>query len=127
VSGVLLILGTVLAGKGYSQIGSENWNAMQEDSDNFKISYVVPLISMVVGAIVLVTAILGFFTAMCRNSGVNCLFATPFIILAFIGVISLFILAGITSGANGGVMHAKDNACAYDMGNGTMLADYVRE
>lgn len=75
---------------------------------------------MVVGGVILLTGILGFFTALCRNSGINCFFATPFILLSLIGVVILIVLAAIASGANGQVMKAKDEACLVDMGGQTL-------
>lgn len=77
------------------------------------------------GAAILLTGILGFFTALCRNSGINCLFATPFIILAFIGTILLVVAAAITSGADGAIMDGKDKACAAEFSPGVSISDKV--
>lgn len=62
---------------------------------------------------------------MCRNSGINCLFATPFIIFAFLGAVVLFVLAAIASGADGAVMEAKNTVCESEISNGVILADKV--
>jgi uncharacterized membrane protein len=105
---ILLILGSLIIYYGFSQLGSEKFDEMQSDYASFKIAYILPVVGMIAGAVLLFTGILGFFTAMCRNSGVNCLFATPFILFALLCTLLLFILAAITSGANGGVMKAKD-------------------
>jgi uncharacterized Tic20 family protein len=124
---LMLILGSLIVYFGFSQLGSEKIAEMQSDYANFQIAYIIPILAMVAGFVILLTGILGFFTAMCRNSGVNCLCASPFIVFAFVCSIVLFVLAAITSGANGAVMNAKDQACMSDIGNNTMLADAVRD
>jgi len=70
---------------------------------------------LVVGGVIFITGILGFLTSLCKNKGINCLFATPYILLSFLAVVILVVLAAICSGANGQVMKAKDEACLVDM------------
>jgi hypothetical protein len=50
------------------------------------------------GGIVLLTCILGLLTAKCRNSGVNCLFACPFIVVSLALFILLLIIANVANG-----------------------------
>ena len=125
VSMILLIMGTVVGYYGFSQLGSEKIQEMQSDYASIKVSQVLPIIALATGGVILITGILGFFTALCRNSGINCLFATPFMIFAFLGAIVLFVLAAIASGADGAVMEAKNTACEMDIGDGVILDDKV--
>lgn len=99
---------------------------MQSDYASIKVASVGPIVAMVAGGIILITGILGFFTAMCRNSGINCLFAFPFVVLAFLCAVLLAVMAAVASGADGQVMKAKENACAYEIDSGVSLADKVQ-
>ena len=62
---------------------------------------------------------------MCKNSGINCLFATPFILFAFIGTVILVVGAAISSGADGQVMEGKEMACNINISPGVTLSDKV--
>jgi len=112
VSLILLIMGAVMIYLGYKEIGSENIEKMQSDYASFQIGYILGLLSLVGGCVILFTGILGIFTAACRNTGINCLFAIPFCVMAMLCMIFLLILAFIASGADGMIMQAKDEACA---------------
>lgn len=124
---LLLILGMLIGYYGFSQLGSEKLEEMQSDYATIKIASVGPIVAMVAGGFILITGILGFFTATCRNSGINCLFAFPFIILAFICMVVLLAMAFIASGADGVVMTAKENACTMPMEDGGVcLGDMIQ-
>jgi len=99
---------------------------IESDYNNFQIGHVLGLIQLVVGAVILLTGILGVFTAACRNTGINCLFAIPFCLMSLICMITLLILAFIASGAEGMIIQAKDEACASPLDGGETMESMIK-
>ena len=126
VSLLLLILGAFIGYYGFTQLGSEKIQEMQSDYASIKVAQLLPIIAMVAGGIILITGILGFFTAMCRNSGINCLFVIPFMLFAFLCAVVLFTMALIASGADGMVMQAKEETCKMEVAPNVSLAQKVQ-
>lgn len=118
VGGILLVLGLVICTYGYLTLGKGAEMFGENDYVDFNVGNIAQMIALAAGVLCMLTGILGILTAYCRNSGFNCFFSFPYMIIAFITGILMLIVAGIASGQAGDQM--KSEICQAPFEDGTV-------
>jgi hypothetical protein len=115
---ILLILGLVICTYGYLTLGKGAEMFAENEYVDFEVGNIAQMIALAAGILCMLTGVLGILTSKCRNSGYNCFFSFPYMIMAFITGILMLVVAGIASGQAGDQM--KSEICQAPFEDGTV-------
>jgi hypothetical protein len=97
--GVLLtVLGLIVCTYGYMKLGEGTDIIPDNEYVKVDVGSIAQILAVVAGVLSMLTGILGILTSRCYNKGFNCIFSTPYIIMALVSGILLLSVAGVASG-----------------------------